>query len=93
MRRTALALSLALCLPASGADAVQSRFCMEPTAPISFLRRPALPYCASSRSCDQFEVNTYNQALTRFRRQLVEYAEQVDRYYRTAGEYIECMSN
>ena len=75
--------------PASGAMAPM---CFQPTAPITYLRRPSLPFCASSRSCSSFDVSMYKNEVADYFRELRQYAAEVDQFYSDAGDYVRCMS-
>lgn len=67
-------------------------FCYEPSAPSAFLRKPTKPFCATNRSCSDWEVNSYRSEVDRYFRNLREYADEVDRYYSDAADYVACMS-
>lgn len=68
-------------------------FCIEPKAPsLLFIRKPMKPYCATDRSCDQWEVDAYKSEVSRYFSQLKQYAADVDEYYKDAAEYVGCMS-
>ena len=43
--------------------------------------------------CSEFEVNEYKQEVTTYFDHLQQYANDVDSYYKKAGEYIQCMSS
>lgn len=74
-------------------EAGASAFCLEPRRPSSmFVTKPSKPYCAVSRSCEQYEIDSYRSDVKRYYDQLREYADSVDRFYKQAAEYIECMS-
>lgn len=88
------ALALALCVTMSGSSASAAfRFCMEPRAPSAFLSKPSKPYCAASRTCTSYDVSRYKSEIDTYFRNLKDYAYQVDRYYKSAGEYVECMAD
>jgi hypothetical protein len=71
----------------------QAAFCFEPKAPsILFLRKPTKPYCASTQSCEEWEVESYKSDVRRYYRSLEDYASSVDRFYKQAAEYVGCMS-
>lgn len=66
---------------------------MEPRAPSFFGTKPNKPYCAAARSCSQWEVDSYRRNIDNHIRNLRTYADDVDRYYKSASEYIECMAD
>lgn len=66
--------------------------CFEPRAPSVFLTKPNKPYCATNRSCSEWEVRNYRNAVDTYFRNLGEYADGVDRYYSKATDYVACMS-
>lgn len=94
--KTAFAFSLTasagLFLSSSSASAY-SGYCSEPNAPSFYGRKPSKPYCAASRSCSKYEVDSYNSEVERYFRQLKQYASDVDRYYNDASAYLKCMSD
>jgi hypothetical protein len=57
-----------------------------------FVSNPSKPYCAISRTCRDYEIESYKSEVKRYFDQLREYANSVDRFYKQAEEYIECMS-
>lgn len=97
MRKIAFVVALAVAFVAGNmldvgvANAAYS-FCYEPRAPSVYLRKPTKPYCAASRSCSDWEVQSYRNDIDRYFRNLREYADSVDKYYSDASEYIACMS-
>jgi hypothetical protein len=69
-------------------------FCLEPRAPSAmFVRKPTKPYCAASRSCSEWDVNSYKAEVKRYYDQLEEYAASVTTFHKNAVEYVECMAN
>jgi hypothetical protein len=69
-------------------------FCLEPRAPSGlFIRKPTKPYCAASRSCDEWEVSSYKAEVKRYYQQLEDYASSVDTFRKKAAEYVECMAD
>jgi hypothetical protein len=79
-------------------------FCMAPRAPsVLFISKPAKPikpYCVSLRSCEQWQITSYNNdverynsEISKFFQDLETYANDVDRYRKRAAEYIDCMSS
>lgn len=67
-------------------------YCSQPNAPSTYLRKPSKPYCATNRTCSDWEVTSYRDELDRYFRNLRTYAEEVDSYYSDATDYISCMS-
>jgi len=67
-------------------------YCIEPKAPSAmFLTRPSKPYCVSG--CSEWEVSSYKREVSAYYDSLQQYANDVDRYYKKAGEYIQCMAD
>lgn len=89
----ALALG-ALCLTCLNAPAAAAALCLEPRAPsVLFLSKPSKPYCATSRSCEQWQVDSYKRDVARYYARLEEYLEEVDRFRKRAVEYAQCMAD
>lgn len=75
------------------ADAVVQGGCYEPRAPIATLRRPDPPYCVTlRRNCTSLDEYAWESAVRDYQGRLRDYAEEVDRYYRNARTYIQCMA-
>ena len=73
---------------------VSASICFEPRAPSTmFLRKPTKPYCAQSRSCEQWEVDSYKSEVRRYYQQLDEYASSVNKFQKQAAEYVQCMAD
>lgn len=70
-----------------------SGFCSQPMAPTSYLTKPRKPFCATTRSCDDWQVQAYRNEVSRYFNNLRNYADDLDRYYSNAVDYIECMSD
>lgn len=68
-------------------------YCFQPSAPTAFLSKPTKPFCAASRSCSEWEVSSYRNEVDSYLRNLRNYADDVDRYYSEAAEYVRCMSD
>jgi hypothetical protein len=67
-------------------------FCMEPRAPSAlFLSRPTKPACYNG--CSEWQVSSYKRDVEAYFDNLKQYANDVDRYYKKAGEYIQCMAD
>lgn len=66
-------------------------YCSQPIAPTAFLRKPTKPYCATNRSCSEWEVSSYRDEVDRYFRNLREYAADVDSFYSDASDYVTCM--
>lgn len=92
MRRIISCGLLAALLSIGSAEAVTMRFCMQPSAPIAYLRKPARPYCASSRTCSDHEVSSYRLEVETYYRRLRQYATDLDNFYNEASEYVGCMA-
>jgi hypothetical protein len=93
MKKSLVASVMSLALFASSSNAMLQVFCTEPRAPMVYISRPTRPFCAATSNCTQFDVDYYRRTVREYFRQLQEYAEAVDRYYRSAGQYVECMSH
>jgi hypothetical protein len=64
---------------------------MEPRAPSAlFLSRPTKPVCYNG--CSEWQVSSYKRDVEAYFDNLKQYASDVDRYYKKAGEYIQCMA-
>ena len=96
MRRMGLTggLIAGMCLVAvSSSPAVAAYgFCMEPRAPSVYITKPMKPYCAASRSCEQWQVDSYKNEIDRYFDNLKTYLADVDRYRKKAYEYASCMA-
>lgn len=68
-------------------------YCSVPFAPSFYGSKPSKPYCATTRSCSRWEVDSYQADVERHFRKLRDYANEVDSYYSDAEEYIRCMSD
>ena len=67
--------------------------CFEPRAPSSlFLSKPRIPFCVSSRTCSQFDIDNYKREVSRYFGQLQEYLDDVAKFRKAAVEYVDCMS-
>jgi hypothetical protein len=65
---------------------------MEPRAPsAAFIMRPTKPLCYNG--CSDWQVSAYKREVTAYYDSLRQYAGDVDRYYKKAGEYIQCMAD
>ena len=82
--------TLALGSSASTPAGASLGFCMEPRAPSAYLSRPSKPYCYNG--CSSWEVDNYKSQVRTYYSELRMYADDVDHYYKNAGEYVECMS-
>jgi hypothetical protein len=80
-------------LSVGSANAVTMRYCSQPMAPTTYLRKPDRPFCAASRSCDEADVSSYRSDVERYYRQLRQYATEVDQFYADATEYVRCMAD
>lgn len=85
-------LPLILVGPAMPVSAAYS-YCMEPRAPSFYGSKPTKPICAAVRNCSQWDVDSYRSAVDQHFNRLKQYAADVDRYYKGAQEYLECMSD
>lgn len=68
-------------------------YCSEPRAPSIYLSKPTKPFCATTRNCEQWQVDMYRNEVRSYYNDLETYADDVDRYYRNAADYVECMSD
>ena len=84
----AIALIVGPALPAGASYS----FCSEPRAPSFYSSKPNKPYCASNRSCSQWEVDSYKRQVESYFSDLQQYADGVSRFNRNARDYIDCMS-
>ena len=50
------------------------------------------PYCAASRSCEQWQVDSYRNEVDRYFDHLKTYLADVDSYRKKAYEYASCMA-
>ena len=62
-------------------------------APSAFLTKPSKPYCATNRSCSDWEVSNYRREVSSYYDSLNRYAREVDEYYNQASSYVKCMSD
>jgi len=84
--------ALALCSSAWTPAVAGYGLCIEPRVPTAmFLNRPSKPICISG--CSEWQVSEYKQEVSTYFNNLEQYATDVDRYYKKAGEYIQCMSD
>jgi hypothetical protein len=91
---TAGSIAILFVLPVSSAPADAAYgFCMAPRAPSVFLSKPTKPFCAASRSCEQWQVTSYKNEVEQYFNSLKTYLEDVDKYQKKAYEYAECMAD
>jgi hypothetical protein len=92
-RVLACAVAITLVGASSSTPAVASYgYCMEPRAPsAAFIVRPTKPICYNG--CSEWQVSSYKREIGSYLDNLQQYANDVDRYYKKAGEYIQCMSD
>jgi len=83
----------ALMLPASQPAQAAFGYCSQPQAPTVFVRKPSKPYCATDRSCEQWEVDSYKSEVDRYFRSLKAYLAEVDTYSEEAYAYAKCMAD
>lgn len=94
MNRFLFLASLVACGTVGLSAPATAAICFEPRAPSSlFLRKPIKPYCASSGSCDEWEVSSYKDEVRRYYQALEDYAVAVDKFHKKAAEYIDCMAD
>lgn len=86
-----LAFAAGVSVPTYQANA-QFGYCVQPHAPTVFLSQPRRPFCATTRSCSEWEVSSYQRQVSNYFDDLRRYAGQVDSYYEDAQRYIECMA-
>lgn len=77
----------------NNANAVGYGFCMAPRAPFLYAAKPSKPYCASSRSCSQWELDSYKRSVESYFNELQQYMVDVDKFRKLAYEYAECMAD
>lgn len=73
-----------------GPAAAQYSYCSQPSAPTAYLRKPDKPFCAASRSCEDYKVSAYRNDVETYFRKLKRYAEEVDTFHSEASDYVEC---
>ena len=64
---------------------------MEPRAPSLFVTKPTKPLCYDG--CSSWEISSYRSEVESYYISLEQYANDVDRYYKRATEYVECMAD
>ena len=91
--RALLALAAILAIGSSAWTPAVAGFgyCMEPRAPSLFVTKPSKPICISG--CSEWQVSAYKRDVAAYYDALRQYADDVDRYYKKAGEYIQCMAD
>ena len=77
----------------NNASAVGYGFCMAPRAPFLYAAKPSKPYCVSSRSCSQWEIDSYKRSVESYFNDLQQYMTDVDKFRKLAYEYAECMAD
>jgi hypothetical protein len=87
-----MCLALAVSSAAPSANAAFG-FCSQPMAPTAYLSKPRKPFCATDRSCEQWEVDMYRNRVRDYYSNLRQYANEVDQFYRDAADYVDCMSD
>ena len=93
MKKAFTVAALATTLPLASADAVMMRYCSAPVAPsIGFVSKPSKPYCAATRSCEDWQVRSYQNDVEDYFRKLKRYANDVESFYSDAGSYVKCMA-
>lgn len=55
-----------------------------------FIRRPSKPICING--CSSWEIQNYKDDVRRYFDGLQEYADSVDKFYKDAGLYVQCMA-
>ncbi len=78
-------------VPSLRADAA-FRYCSQPNAPSAFLTKPSMPYCVTSRTFSDWQIQGYQNDVDRYFDELRRYSRDVDDYYSEARDYIACMS-
>jgi hypothetical protein len=91
-KKSAFYVSLAGASLASAVPLKAASICFEPRAPSAILIKPTKPFCAAMKNCSQWEVDMYRNELSTYFETLRDYAVDLDKYYRSAVEYVQCMA-
>ena len=67
-------------------------FCSKPFPPSDYFSKPTKPYCAASRTCKDYEVQSYKYEVEAHYRKLKNYLDDIDRYRDDAYQYAKCMA-
>jgi hypothetical protein len=87
-------VAIGVCLFAGNSAAAGGYgFCMAPIAPFVYAVKPSKPYCASSRSCSQWEIDNYKRRVESYFNDLQQYMADADKFRKLAYEYAECMAD
>jgi hypothetical protein len=90
--QSAIALAMSIAIGSSSTPPAKAAgMCMEPRAPSAFLTKPSKPVCFNG--CSEFQISSYRSQVRSYFANLEQYATDVDRYYKRAAEYVECMSD
>ena len=90
---TVVGLSILTLSPASSHSTASSyAYCMQPSAPTTWLRKPSEPICSSMGRCTDLDVSMYKTDIERYFRSLRTYLAEVDRFREQAYEYAQCMA-
>lgn len=69
-------------------------YCSQPSAPYSRPSAPTVPYCVNtwdnSHTCDDWQIDSYNQSLRMYRSEVEDYVRALQRYVDEAVEYAQC---
>jgi hypothetical protein len=69
-------------------------YCSEPSAPYSKPIKPTVPYCvdryAKTHTCDSWEIDSYNSAISSFNYDYDRYVRALKTYLDEAVEYAQC---
>lgn len=87
-----LVLVSLLCLSASHPASAALALCSQPMAPTTWLHKPTKPFCAASRTCEEWEVDSYRNEVERYYSSLKSYLAEVDAFYEEAYSYAKCMA-
>jgi hypothetical protein len=94
MKRAAWFLPVAAILVLSGsATNAGLGYCSKPYPPNDYITKPIKPYCATTRSCSQWEVDNYKRGVENYFDKLKRYLGDVDEYRDQAYDYAKCMAD
>ena len=72
-------------------------YCSQPSPPYSKPSPPTTPYCVNTwdntHTCDDWEIDNYNQAIRSYRREIDSYVAELQGYVDAAVEYAKCEIN
>ena len=94
MNRIILRSTTILVLISTGiySSSAAAAFCFAPNAPMIFVTKPTKPFCATDRSCEDWQVRSYQNDVDRYFDKLKQYLRDVENYRTEAYEYAKCMA-